>query len=205
MKASSTSNPRRFPTAPAALAAFLLAGCSLGHNMKTVETVPKDKKRVTGGATIWLTKGDAFYSDSASLAETGNKSTVVFGPLLFLRFGLMDNVEAGVSLDGMYWPGVGGKIRLTDWMAIDANVKFTVPVWEDNPPLRPFFDASAIFGDASHAYGLKLLSRGVMPGTAGRSDPDAVLFYGFKRGFFFPEVAFMTRHREISVGAGFVF
>jgi hypothetical protein len=202
MTAVPTSKPRRLLAAPAALAAFLLLGCSLGHNMKTVETAPKGEHRTTAGFAIWFPEGDAFYEDPAGIVQTNPPSNVVPGPLLHVRYGIVDNVEAGLSLDGILWPGVGGKLRLNGWSALDANVKL---VWAENLDPQPQFDAALIFGNAAHSSGLKLLSHGAMPGSIRRGDPDAVLFYGFKHGVFFPEVAFLTRHREISVGVGFVF
>jgi len=185
----------------AAIAGCVFSACSLAHTMKTVETAPKGQARNTIGATAWLTRNEAFYQDDES---TSKKRIWVVAPLYNLRYGLSDWIEAGVSVDG-YWPGAGGKIRLNRWAAVDANVKLRLPVWEDEPRAAPFFDAALILGNAKYSGGLKLLSKGEAPGSAGRGEPDAVLFYGFKHLMFMPEVAFMTRHREFSFGLGLLF
>jgi hypothetical protein len=180
--------------------------------MKTVETAPKGVLRTTAGFAVWFPAADAFYEDPADIVQTNPPTNFVPGPIFHLRYGVADNVEAGFSLDNLLWPGVGGKIRLNGWSALDANVKM---VWFEHLDPRPQFDAALILGNPTHSYGLKLMSHGAMPGSIYRSDPDAVLFYGvrrrllrpkgYSRMFLHPEVAFMTRHREISLGLGFVF
>ena len=188
---------------PTILVALLLSGCSVALNLKTVETAPKGQSRSTFGAGLWLTDVSAYYSDSASLAGS-------LGPRLeggasyYFRYGVTENLELGFSADPP-WPGVGGKLRLTDWAALDANVKMLFPVWETSPPPGYFYDASLILGGTRSYGGVKYLSDGMVPMSEGRGQPDAVLFAGRRFSHLIPEALFSLRHREGTLALGFIF
>lgn len=187
----------------AILIALLLCGCSVALNLKTVETAPKGQSRSTFGAGLWLTDVSAYYSDSASLSGSRGPR-LEGGATYFFRYGVADNLELGFSADPP-WPGVGGKLRLVDWAALDANVKLLFPVWETTPPPGFFYDASLILGGNRAYGGVKYLSDGMVPGSEGRSQQDAVLFAGRRFSHLIPEALFSLRHREGTLALGLMF
>jgi hypothetical protein len=188
---------------PTLLLAILVSGCSVAMNLKTVETAPKGQSRSTFGAGLWLTDISAYYSDSASLA--GSRGPRLEGGAGYVfRYGVAENLELGFSADPP-WPGVGGKLRLTDWAAVDANVKMLFPVWEASPPPGIFYDASLILGGSRAYGGIKYLSDGMVPESEGRGRPDAILFAGRRFSHLIPEALFSLRHKEGMLGLGFIF
>lgn len=194
---------RFFASLVGMLVAIQLSGCSVALNLKTVETAPKGQSRSTFGAGLWLTDASAYYSDSGSQAASSGLLLEALGAYCF-RYGVAENLELGFSAN-VPWPGVGGKVRLSDWAALDGNVKMTFPVWEQSPPFGFFYDASLILGGNRIYGGVKLLSKGMVPASEGRSRPDAFIFAGRRYHHWIPEAGFSVRHREGTLGLGFIF
>jgi hypothetical protein len=201
---------------PITFALALLFNSCATYNFKTVETVPVGENEATLGLGLWLMyfkhnpEDEPVYEVNEDLDE-GPEKMVMPSINFAQRFGVFSNLEIGYSIDGLYWPGIGGKVQIFNWFAIDGNLKLTLPVYDGNPPTKIFYDASVIFGGKNFYFGTKYLPYGVVAHSDEWYEQDIALFTGYKFVYeeddsaFIPEILYYVNRREFAVGFGIVF
>jgi hypothetical protein len=195
---------------------ILFSSCST-YNLKTVETVPVGENEATLGFGLWLMYFDHNPDEEPVLEinedlEEGPEKIIIPSITFTQRFGVFNNLEIGYSIDGPYWPGIGGKLQILSWFAVDGNVKLVLPVYNGNPPTHLFYDASAILGYKNFYFGAKYLPSGVVAGSDDWYEQDTALFIGYKivtgekgKDIIIPEIMYYTTRKEFAIGFGMVF